>query len=347
MLPRVGNVSGTRIGSMPSVRHIARVCTVRDLVHDVAVHVADQSNSAGASRHRSPRRAPCPASSSPLVSVRMPSRSPTHSSWCSVAGAATAADSRCPSGCPSARPSTIAAAPEPSVSVANCARTSSRVASRRGSRSMVLSWISRGALAVHHQRVLDLARVDHRGGELHAVEEAQAGVRDVEVQAGASAGPARGARRPAADGSRCARLTDVLISRPTWAGSTPASASAFAPAIAAASANVVRGPPAALVDARPAPAAARAAALPGGRSRRAARRTRPRSRRAARRRRRRTAPPCSRSAGSHYHSWTASRVRPRPVTSPVDTTQFGLHRFRQSRERAPCLFPSMVGSCGC
>ena len=40
-------------------------------------------------------------------------------------------------------------------------------------------------LAVDDERVLDLARVDHHGGELHAVDEAQAGVGDVEVQAGA------------------------------------------------------------------------------------------------------------------------------------------------------------------
>ena len=37
----------------------------------------------------------------------------------------------------------------------------------------------------------------------------------------------------AEDGSRCARLTEVSMSRPTWPGSTPASASAFAPAMAA------------------------------------------------------------------------------------------------------------------
>ncbi len=41
----------------------------------------------------------------------------------------------------------------------------------------------------------------------------------------------------AADGSRCARLTELSTSSPTRAGSTPASASAFAPAMAAASAK--------------------------------------------------------------------------------------------------------------
>ena len=39
----------------------------------------------------------------------------------------------------------------------------------------------------------------------------------------------------AADGSRWARETDVLIITPIWLGSMPASASALAPAIAAAS----------------------------------------------------------------------------------------------------------------
>ena len=42
----------------------------------------------------------------------------------------------------------------------------------------------------------------------------------------------------AEDGSRCARLTEVSMSSPTRPGSTPASASAFAPAIAALSEKV-------------------------------------------------------------------------------------------------------------
>ncbi len=43
----------------------------------------------------------------------------------------------------------------------------------------------------------------------------------------------------AVDGSRCARLTEVLTISPMSPGLTPASAIAFAPAIAAPSANVV------------------------------------------------------------------------------------------------------------
>ena len=54
----------------------------------------------------------------------------------------------------------------------------------------------------------------------------------------------------AVDGSRWARLTEVLTIRPMSPGLTPASAIAFAPAIAAPSAKVVPVvPPAALVDA--------------------------------------------------------------------------------------------------
>ena len=43
----------------------------------------------------------------------------------------------------------------------------------------------------------------------------------------------------ATDGSRCVRVTDVLISRPMSAAATPDSASAFAPASMAASSNAV------------------------------------------------------------------------------------------------------------
>src|SRR5690606_31040182 len=39
-------------------------------------------------------------------------------------------------------------------------------------------------LAVHHQRVVDLAALDHAAGDVHAVEEREAGVGHVEVLAG-------------------------------------------------------------------------------------------------------------------------------------------------------------------
>ena len=60
---------------------------------------------------------------------------------------------------------------------------SSAVVSSPASRSSVASWVQRGALAVDEQRVVDLAGVDHRAGQLDAVDEAEAGVGDVEVQA--------------------------------------------------------------------------------------------------------------------------------------------------------------------
>ena len=120
-----------------------------------------------------------PASRRPLVSVCMDSRSPMHSSWCSAAasrhapwrsharvegplasrlhglevadaqhvvlglGPDDAADEPVALRVRSERPSTIAAAPEPRVSVANCASTSSRVASGRASRARVTSWVCR------------------------------------------------------------------------------------------------------------------------------------------------------------------------------------------------------------
>src|SRR5690606_2109241 len=40
-----------------------------------------------------------------------------------------------------------------------------------------------GGLAVHHQGVVDLAALDHAAGDVHAVDEGQAGVGDVEVLA--------------------------------------------------------------------------------------------------------------------------------------------------------------------
>src|SRR5690606_17836616 len=40
-----------------------------------------------------------------------------------------------------------------------------------------------GGFAVHHQGVVDLAALDHAAGDVHAVDEGQAGVGDVEVLA--------------------------------------------------------------------------------------------------------------------------------------------------------------------
>ena len=86
-----GSVSGTRSGSMPSGAHMAAVCTMRDLVDDVAVHARPVELRRGSSQVVA-RTARSPASSRPRVSVRMPSRSPTHSSWCCGGGAGDAAD---------------------------------------------------------------------------------------------------------------------------------------------------------------------------------------------------------------------------------------------------------------
>jgi hypothetical protein len=48
--------------------------------------------------------------------------------------------------------------------------------------------------------------------------------------------------RTATEGSRCLRVTEVLMSRPTWSGRMPASASAFLPASIAASSKVWPSP---------------------------------------------------------------------------------------------------------
>ena len=64
------------------------------------------------------------------------------------------------------RPSTIAADPEPRVRVANCARRSSAVAVGAASRfERRLLGVAR-PFAVHQQRVVGLAGVDHGAGEL-------------------------------------------------------------------------------------------------------------------------------------------------------------------------------------
>ena len=77
----------------------------------------------------------------------------------------------------------MAAEPEPSVSVANCERTSSAVASSASSRCSVTLLELPQPLGVHQQGVVRLARVDHRRGQLDAVHEAEAGVGQVEVEA--------------------------------------------------------------------------------------------------------------------------------------------------------------------
>jgi hypothetical protein len=195
--------------------------------------MSDQSNSAAASRHSAVEIA-MPASRRPLVSVCMDSRSPTHSRWCSVAARVTPPTSRWPSGCRSERPSTIAAAPEPRVRVANCASTSSREASGRASRSRVTSWVWRApspstisAWSIWPASIMTAASWIPLRKPRQALARSK-----LRQDVGR---PSAACTAAAADGSRWARLTEVSISRPTSDGSTPASANALAPAIAAAS----------------------------------------------------------------------------------------------------------------
>ena len=109
--------------------------------------------------------------------------SPTHSRWCSLPDRVAPPRKRWPSGWASVRPSTMAAAPEPRVSEANCGEDllGVAVAVLQPADGRVVD--APGVLTVDHQRVVDLPALQHRGGELHAVDEAEAGVRDVEVLA--------------------------------------------------------------------------------------------------------------------------------------------------------------------
>ena len=59
--------------------------------------------------------------------------------------------------------------------------TSARRQSSRASRSMVASIVKRLVSPFDHDAVIDLAALDHGGDDVHAVDEAEAGVADVEV----------------------------------------------------------------------------------------------------------------------------------------------------------------------
>ena len=59
-----------------------------------------------------------------------------------------------------------------------------------------------GGLAVDDQRVVDLAALDHAAGDVHAVEEGQAGVGDVEVLAVVGQAEVAADTIEAVDGSR-------------------------------------------------------------------------------------------------------------------------------------------------
>ena len=181
MLPRVGKVSGTRVRVDAERLAHARRVHLGDLVRDVAVH-ARTSRTRRRVLPTASADSSMPASSSPCgrsASTRGRRRTARGARW-----PRGRPRRRCggPRGCWSARPSTMAAAPEPRVSVANWASTSSAVASGpRAGRGCLLG-VPR-VLAVDDQRVVDLPGVDHRGGQLHPVDEAEAGVGDVEVLA--------------------------------------------------------------------------------------------------------------------------------------------------------------------
>ena len=241
----VAAAAGTSAAPSPGRCRAARtarsVCTARDLVDDVAVHRSAQSTLGRASRPRRRRRASRPASSRPLRVGAHAVEVADAQLVVLGAGPRDATDDAVrPRGAASARPSTIAAAPEPSVRVAN---SSKNVVARsrpvRRAASIVASCIVRRVLAVDDQGVVDLPGVDHRRGELHPVDEPEAGVGEVEVHGTTSAGPSAWCTATAVDGSRWARRHRRVddAARPAR-GRRPASASALAPAIAAPSANV-------------------------------------------------------------------------------------------------------------
>ena len=91
-----------------------------------------------------------------------------------------------------------------------------------------------GSLAVDDDRIIDLAGLDHRSGNLDAVEEAEAGVGDVEIEAGRWQ-PEQVWTVTALDGSsRCG--TRWIRSKPMRARDSD-DAIAFSPASAATSMN--------------------------------------------------------------------------------------------------------------
>jgi hypothetical protein len=77
----------------------------------------------------------------------------------------------------------MAAPPDPSVRLANSSKTSATVVSSRASRASVDLLGVAAALAVDDQGVGDLPAVDHRGGQVHRVDEPEARVGEVEVEA--------------------------------------------------------------------------------------------------------------------------------------------------------------------
>ena len=115
------------------------------------------------------------------MSVRMVSRSPTQRSWLSVAAREIPPRKRwAPSRGP---PITMAAAPEPRVREANWSNTSTAVAVGWRRRSMVASWVYRLPSPSTISTVRRLARLDGHGPDLHGVDEAEAGVAEVVVDA--------------------------------------------------------------------------------------------------------------------------------------------------------------------
>ena len=150
----------------------------------------------------------------------MPSTPPTHSSWCCVAERATPPSSRCAPGCRCAGPSTAAAAPAPSVSVANSSRNDSRVVSGEVSRAIVASCVGRGsspltitAYAICPESISCAASVMPLTKPRHAL---------VRSKLSALDGSDRFEwMRDATEGSRNVRVTDVLMSRPTFPGVDP------------------------------------------------------------------------------------------------------------------------------
>lgn len=175
-----------------------------------------------------------PPLSSILASVNMPSTLPTHRSYHWVAARVTPPTMRWPVGCRSAGPSTAAAAPEPSVRLANSLMKSLRFRPPWFRRSMVLSCTWSASSPSTTRAYLIWPESIMPAATLMALTKPRQAFAMSKLIADVGR-PRPWCSRTATEGSRCGRVTEVLMSRPTSSGLMPAAAMARRPASIAAS----------------------------------------------------------------------------------------------------------------
>ncbi len=239
MLPRVGNVAGTRVGSSPTDFTNESEWTL-DTWWVMYRSMSFQLQSGRASRQAAWTRS-SPFFRRALASVNMPSTLPTHRSWNWVAARVMPPTSRWPLGWASAGPRTAAAAPEPSVRLANSAMKSLRLTPSPRRRFTVVTWTSSAsspsmmsAYLIWPESIIVPARLMALTNPRHALAMSKLMADD--------GSPSPWCRRTATDGSRWGRVTEVLMRSPISLASTPASASARLPASMAAVSKLWSGP---------------------------------------------------------------------------------------------------------